>query len=861
MARLWVAASPTKAPQKAVDAVSPSTKPSKEPRVRSNVIPNRRPVYNPRAIGPIYKVNNGFASKMDPSKAPKLSTPVKGKAAVLSTISRAAKKDMEGYIVGDVEVVQKDGHEYIEPTGNKAVFLQQDEPQEPPSPINAATEAAFEVLINEHDDGDRPWRGVLDFKEEVARSMIQSSPGSDEFEDASSDPFTIEESGEVIAQEPETPETPPGVRLMRTKTAPPLALAMARAKLIHDDTVSETESDEEDSPESTNHKIQRKLFAFAEPTTADEDKDLIQRTPPSAMAGHSPSWSPSRSPSVSPPSAIDIPFPRPASRRSTSSGSGSGLRRHSDSESLASMIARAREFSSSPEGSPSASPVYTHSPLCLVTDIEEAHLIDDIVDGEEEPLLDVYEMKMIADIEQEELGNYTDLDESAREAGADTEMDAEVKRMLVEEAKENVPAYLRLSKGECEELYLEWKSQQNEEAETTANNDAALDDTVDTWEKDTDDEEDSESWSFCPDYNEDEMSFSITRPSTASSASTDGEELDSNNVTVGDEEQVVIKIVEARDSHDEGYISLSPPITPTTDNFPKANEKTWFFPTTTRLSVSSFRRQTHAWTESMDSLKAFRATTINEAAVDDALEDDEQTHEAGKLDITEEKSQGISKVDTDNDGPLEAIDHPELGEPFVAPADSASSPTKGEAVEPETVDTNDVSVSATAAATHGRDIATTKYAPLSTVQLGLKPQIRKASLLPTLHSQGTLIYADESHPTGAALNGVLNHAFKFPADSELPLLIDQAHNEIDTDSDGPSKAIDLPTHRYNGPVVAENKPSPDTKHIKNKPSTTDYLAGAVSTGWFYMGIVRWTTVGIVVAGVVVNGLVKLVRRR
>jgi hypothetical protein len=324
--------------------------------VRSNVIPNRRPAYNPRAIGPIYKVNNGFASKMDPSKAPKLSTPVKGKAAVLSTISRAAKKDMEGYIVGDVEVVEKDGHEYIEPTGNKAVFLQQDEPQEPPSPINAATEAAFEVLINEHDDGDRPWRGVLDFKEEVARSMIQSSPGSDEFEDASSDPFTIQESEEVIAQEPESPETPPGVRLMRTKTAPPLALAMARAKLIHDDTVSETESDEEDSPESTNHKIQRKLFAFAEPTTADEDEDLIQRTPPSAMAGHSPSWSPSRSPSVTPPSAIDIPFPRPASRRSTSSGSGSGLRRHSDSESLASMIARAREFSSSPEGSPSASP-------------------------------------------------------------------------------------------------------------------------------------------------------------------------------------------------------------------------------------------------------------------------------------------------------------------------------------------------------------------------------------------------------------------------------------------------------------------------------------------------------------------------
>jgi hypothetical protein len=261
----------------------------------------------------------------------------------------------------------------------------------------------------------------------------------------------------------------------------------------------------------------------------------------------------------------------------------------------------------------------------------------------------------------------------------------------------------------------------------------------------------------------------------------------------------------------------------------------------------------------MVSLEAFRATAINVTAVDDALEDDEETHEAGKFDTTEEDTQWIGEVDMDNDGPLEAIDHPKLGEPIVVPADTASSPHKAEAVETATADTKDVLVSTTASTIHGRDInTTTNYTPLSTVQLGLKPQICKASLLPTLRINGTTSYADENHLTGAAPSGALNHASKFPAGSALPLLIDPVHKEIDTDNNGPSEAIDLLAHP---PIVAENKSSPDIKCIKNKPSTTDYLAGAVSMGWFYMGIVPWTTVGIVVAGVLVNGLIKLVRCR
>jgi hypothetical protein len=107
MARLRVPASPSKSPAKAVDAVSPSTKSKKEPRVRSNVIAYPRPAYNPRATGPIYKDNGVFISKVaHPVPKPLPQMPVKGNAQVLTTFNKEALQDMQSYIAGSAEVVE-----------------------------------------------------------------------------------------------------------------------------------------------------------------------------------------------------------------------------------------------------------------------------------------------------------------------------------------------------------------------------------------------------------------------------------------------------------------------------------------------------------------------------------------------------------------------------------------------------------------------------------------------------------------------------------------------------------------------------------------------------------------------------------
>jgi hypothetical protein len=163
----------------------------------------------------------------------------------------------------------------------------------------------------------------------------------------------IEEQEDQVAEDPESPENPPGARLMRTKAIGSLALAMARARLMQDDSESDSGSDSGSDIKDL-HIMKRKIeFAVAKTNegTQDEDDESSPRTPPyAAIAAR-------HSPSISPPSAIDITFVRPASRRS-----GSALRRHSGTESLASLIARAAEFSSSPEASPSPPSVHS-SPL------------------------------------------------------------------------------------------------------------------------------------------------------------------------------------------------------------------------------------------------------------------------------------------------------------------------------------------------------------------------------------------------------------------------------------------------------------------------------------------------------------------
>jgi hypothetical protein len=238
MARLRVSASPTKSLKKAVVLVSTPTKdiskateqvdfprqqlPVKEPRKRSNVIANPCPAYNPQANGPISLGNGTYKSKVEFVPKPHLSTPIKGKVQVLATVNDEALSDIQGYVMGVCDAVVKNGqNEYINPALKMSVFfLQQDEPQEPPSPINSDTEDAFEEYINDEDeDSDRPWKGVIDFKKVVAKSNIKSCSVSDDTEDGLQDLSIIEEQDqEVDIQASDSPETPPGAHLMRTKT-------------------------------------------------------------------------------------------------------------------------------------------------------------------------------------------------------------------------------------------------------------------------------------------------------------------------------------------------------------------------------------------------------------------------------------------------------------------------------------------------------------------------------------------------------------------------------------------------------------------------------------------------------------------
>jgi hypothetical protein len=493
---------------------------------------------------------------------------------------------------------------------------------------------------------------------------------------------------------------------------------------------------------------------------------------------------------------------------------------------------------------------------------------------------------------------------------------------------------ITLTAEQMREKLIAYRAQEEEDQ----NEDAASDDTVGTWEMNEDEQEvynfsdeyednlsfsvtrpstDNEDEIESPDDEEVNVSFSITGPSTTTTIS-DDEGIGFNDVTFGDEEQVAITIVEACDGRDEGYISSSPPVSPTDDAFSKIEETTDWFATNIGLSTSSLRRQTHVRNESMESLKAFRQAVKDDPDVEEAFEDDvdpsdvdtaEKTQEIGEIDTTE-NTQELSQVSTDDDGQLWAFEYPKFilivtpppedgiiikldylgnemigqGEPIAGFVDATLSSKKAEveeaeeakAVETEIIDTTptaataepeiapkmadttpfmdlvtletlsttkDVSVSTAGAATDGRDPNTIKSAP--DASFNLTP--RDTSCAPTLLPNGV---AGENHPTGLVPNGVLNRSFIFPAG--MPKT--RAPPKTDTIAITASP----PRHRYNTPVI---KPAPDTKHMKNKPSTSDYIAGAVSTGWFYMGIVPWTTVGIVVAGVVVGKLVRLVRRR
>jgi hypothetical protein len=311
--------------------------------------------------------------------------------------------------------------------------------------------------------------------------------------------------------------------------------------------------------------------------------------------------------------------------------------------------------------------VYRNSPLCLVTHIDEARLIDDIIDEEEESPLDVYEEQMIHDFLQEELDNYTDLNEEDEEEDADETAERLEKIYTKEELRELYSAFEESPDGvnsseesDSDDSVQSWEEDELEEQDATelwnpsenydANMPFSLTGRPAIATIATEDEKTPQDWKQILGYTEENgMGFSIKGRATAESSINDDEDLDFNVLTFGDEEEVAVTIVEARDSRDEGYISSSPPFSPTLDVFPKTKEASEWFPINTLLSASSLSRKTHARAKSMESLKAFRETAKNEAAVEDALEGDEDDQEPDEVD-TVKIPEEIQEIDTENDG-------------------------------------------------------------------------------------------------------------------------------------------------------------------------------------------------------------------
>ncbi|KAF1832970.1 hypothetical protein BDW02DRAFT_580758 [Decorospora gaudefroyi] len=399
--------------------------------------------------------------------------------------------------------------------------------------------------------------------------------------------------------------------------------------------------------------------------------------------------------------------------------------------------------------------VYRHSPLALVTYIEDAEQIDDVVcveveDDEEE--LTEWEERQIAAFEKEEL---------------DTSGSNEVQRVAI-----TVPID-------------SWSKEEGEVVKVVP-----------------------ESWDDGLESDDDDLDFSTTgAPSTKpiDLAFVDDTELEFNAVVFDDDSDDQIR--------DEGYVSSSPPLS-TCDFAVEQDQESDSSLTETRLSMSSVRRKTQTPSDTMAALETFRQAAKNAMVDEDAVEDDDSV-------LGEELVKEIM-VDTVNDGPLEAIDHPQFEMIITGPtehdddvqfAHSEPTSTSSEFAPKANVTTLDCINDVFLSASYDR-LTPSKTAP-----------------------------AEEEHEMDATDNstrGILDLDFTFP---QRP------------------KPLPIPSNEDEPATTPKVTASPDLIHTIAAPSTTDYLAGAVSSGWLYMSRVPWTKVGIVVAGVAVGGLVGMARHR
>jgi hypothetical protein len=434
--------------------------------------------------------------------------------------------------------------------------------------------------------------------------------------------------------------------------------------------------------------------------------------------------------------------------------------------------------------------VYRNSPLNIVTSIDEAHNIDEIVDGEDGEV-----------------------------AKADREMNEEIDRMIDDQVTNHIDQFQWFSRRELEDFYHQFKAQQQQRETGDNVSDGEDSDSDDGW-----DEKAYEPYSISA--KNDEVSLPATDPTedgeTSSTTRTvaatdDEEELDFNDVVFGEDfEDEEFELHDETDSEpsDEGYVSSSPPDTPFSEAFNKMGIKdtqSMCPATETRLSTSSRRRQTIRRTDSMDALKAFRQTAKYEHRVDDAFEDEEDVEISGSLqeDISSDQLK-TSLEANDNPASFLAVTPPEDEQQaqnyFAEPTTLLSSP-KATAVD--LVEENDQ----------------------------------------VIHMQ------DESR-------GILDLTFAFPAPSSAiaaPVDGDTVTVDTSASTSKPSSRrwTDPPKYDSDSP---SNATPPKPRHIKHNSISLEYLAGAVSTSWLYMGQVPWTQVGIMTAGVVAGGLLSMARR-
>ncbi|KAI4672398.1 uncharacterized protein J4E78_000899 [Alternaria triticimaculans] len=440
--------------------------------------------------------------------------------------------------------------------------------------------------------------------------------------------------------------------------------------------------------------------------------------------------------------------------------------------------------------------VYRNSPLNIVTSIDNAHEIDDIVDPEEGAVED-----------------------------ADREMNEEIDRMIDDQITNHIDQFQWFSRTELENFYHQFKAQE-QKAETG-------DDVSDDDDSDSDDGWDQEAYEpYNGPVHDEEMSptttasvednettFAITRPFADKE-----EELDFNNVVFGDDDSCdQSQSQDETDSEpsDEGYVSSSPPDTPFFETFNKADSvdaQNAFNHINARLSMSSRRRKTICRTESMDALNTFRQTAKFEQRVEDAFEDDEDDEDFGD----QQENFGIDdELDTSSD----VMENTEFVLVVTPPEDEQST----------------------------QDYLSSPATPLSSTRATVSAS--------TEEDDQVISVKDESR-------GILNSAFTFPSisagEASLPKKeMSTADTVIDTSKTSSRRWTDPPKY---DPTLPNVSPSPShrhprhTKHAKHSSVSLDYVVGAVSKSWLYVGQVPWTQIGIMGAGVVAGGLLSMAGR-